>query len=303
MALEFVHHGLATVPLIVVVNEQNLHNGDDTRQLPLVTRYAYDRATQAMKPADQEVFRSVYRGRQSALHHMAYLRMAKVLLALHALERIGFELSRKRIFDYGFGAGTFLRHCPPDAQLYGVEIDPQNVAAVRTMLRRRGHLDVHLEAISSSHWSEHPLLAARYDLIVCSHVLEHLQEPAAFLSVMRRCLNSNGVLLGLVPINELADDPHHVQKVDRALVERWAGEAQLRMAAYFEADELFYRLQPLIAHASGFRLKLAQTVSLGLGIPATLLGPTRWWPLSAATGRLFGFKPTQAAFVLRAPAD
>ena len=51
---------------------------------------------------DQTVFETVYRGRQSALHHLAYMRMGKVLLALRSLAGAGIDLSDKTIFDYGF---------------------------------------------------------------------------------------------------------------------------------------------------------------------------------------------------------
>ncbi|SVB28446.1 uncharacterized protein METZ01_LOCUS181300, partial [marine metagenome] len=50
----------------------------------------------------QAIFEQVYRGRQSALHHLAYMRTSKVLLAIDALERAGVELSKSRVLDYGF---------------------------------------------------------------------------------------------------------------------------------------------------------------------------------------------------------
>src|SRR5438105_4257037 len=78
----------------------------------------------------QEDFLTCYRGRQTILHHIAYMRMSKVLLALHLCEGAGLSLENKSIFDYGFGAGTFFRYCPPSSRLFGVEMDPENVAGV-----------------------------------------------------------------------------------------------------------------------------------------------------------------------------
>src|SRR5262245_26799036 len=116
-----------------------------------------------------DVFSHVYRGRQSDLHHMAYLRMSKVLLALHVLELMRFDLASRSIFDYGFGAGTFFRYCPTSARLYGVETDHENVSATRGMLERRGHQNPTLATIEVDRWSVHPLLDRRYDLVLCSH--------------------------------------------------------------------------------------------------------------------------------------
>ena len=81
--------------------------------------------------ASQKVFETVYRSCQSFLHHMAYMRMAKVLLTQQVLQKAGVSLNEKSVFDYGFGAGTFFRYCPRSTRLFGVEIDPVNVAEVK----------------------------------------------------------------------------------------------------------------------------------------------------------------------------
>ena len=163
----------------------------------------------------QDDFKECYRGRQSALHHAAYMRMAKVLLALHLCEQAGITLDGKDIFDYGFGAGTFFRYCPRGSRLFGVEMDVENVESVRAMLRERGFPEPDLRTIEIEHWQAHPLLERRYDVILCSHVLEHLPDPAMFLKSLRECLNGDGFFLGLVPINERLMDPHHVQPLNR----------------------------------------------------------------------------------------
>ena len=114
-----------------------------------------------------------YRGRQSWLHHAAYLRMGKVLLTLTLCRRAGVSLADKDILDYGFGAGTFFRYCPPDSRLFGVEIDLLNVEAVRAMLLERGGDGADLRVIEIESWDTHALLDRQYDVILCSHVLEH----------------------------------------------------------------------------------------------------------------------------------
>jgi hypothetical protein len=118
----------------------------------------------AMAADSQELFETCYRSRQGWLHHSSYMRMAKVMLALRALRRAGVGLEGQRVFDYGFGAGTFFRYCPRDAALFGVEQDPVVVEEVAGMLRGRGYGAVDLRAISIPEWREHPLLAERYDV-------------------------------------------------------------------------------------------------------------------------------------------
>ena len=247
--------------------------------------------------ASQEIFKSVYRNRQTFLHHMAYMRMAKVLLALEVLEKTGVGLDRKAIFDYGFGAGTFFLHCPTNARIAGVEIDPVNVTDVQQRMQQRGFADVRLQTIVIEQWEQHPLLREQYDIFLCSHVLEHLPDPVTFLRRIRNCIKSDGVFVGLVPLNERCANPHHVQACDRIKIQSWLGQAGLKTRCYLESDPWLFWLQPFFATETGLRHKLAQAISLMLGIPATLVGHHIWETSSRAYARLTISKPTQAAFV------
>jgi len=248
--------------------------------------------------ADQSSFKECYRGRQSWLHHAAYLRMGKVQLALTLCQKARLSLSGKDILDYGFGAGTFYRYCPRDSRLFGVEMDAENIAAVRGMLEERGYPSVDLQRIEIERWAEHPLLARKYDVILCSHVLEHLPDPAMFLKRIGECLEPAGIFIGLVPLNERIMDPHHVQRLNEAKIRDLAETAGLRVTHYLEADPWLYWFQPLFTRDRGWVHQLAQAVSLGLGLPATLLGHRLWFALGRVYAALSMSKPTQAAFVL-----
>ena len=247
--------------------------------------------------ADQGTFKECYRGRQGWLHHAAYMRMAKVLLALTLCRRAGISLEDKDILDYGFGAGTFFRHCPSSSRLFGVEIDPQNVGAVRAMLDERGRGNADLRTIEIEHWESHALLGRQYDVILCSHVLEHLPDPVGFMKKMRDCLTPSGVFVGLVPLNERIMDPHHVQRLDRAKIHAFNEAAGLRVQTYLEADPWLYWFQPLFTRESGMVHKLAQVVSIALGLPATLLGADAWFAFSKIYAAVSRSRPTQAAFL------
>jgi 2-polyprenyl-3-methyl-5-hydroxy-6-metoxy-1,4-benzoquinol methylase len=248
--------------------------------------------------SSQEFFETCYRGRQSALHHAAYMRMSKVLLTLDVCRRAGISLENCRVMDYGFGAGTFFRYCAPSCLVAGVEIDPVNVRDVREMLRERGYPRVELETIEIERWSEHPLLRREYDLFLCSHVLEHLATPADFLRTVKASLGPNGKFVGLVPINERRPDLHHLQTACRERVHEWAGEAGMHVAYYVENDHFLFWPQPWLIHETGLAYKAGRAVSLALGLPATLLGPRPWFAMSQAFSVVTHSKPTQAAFVL-----
>lgn len=251
----------------------------------------------------QSSFLSCYRGKQGALNHLAYMRMSKVLLLRALLADEGIDLARKEIFDYGFGAGTFFRYCPPDSSLFGVELDPVCVEEVAAMLRERGAGRVQLDTLEIETWDRHTLLRREYDLVVCSHVLEHLEDPVGFLQRMRRCVRSDGRFLALVPVNERRPDPHHVQAMTREVVEGWLDGTGFALARWIESDHWLYWIQPLFTHADGWRHRLAQGISLGLGALGTVAGPRLWFAAGGAFGAVSGSRPTQAAMVLKPVPD
>ena len=247
----------------------------------------------------QDTFLSCYRGNQSPIRHAAYMRMAKVLLLQELISHIGVGLERKSIFDYGFGSGTFFRACPASSHLFGVELDEVTVREVTSMLRNRRFDNVNLDTIRIENWSGHPFLQRTYDLIICSHVLEHLPHPAPFLARLSTCIKPDGYVLALVPINERKRDPHHVREVNQSMVSDWLTGAGLELAAWIETDSWLYWIQPLFTHNSGFFHMLAQGISLGLGTTAMAIGHSRWFGLSRAFERLSNSRPTQAAFAIR----
>ena len=252
-----------------------------------------------MSEVSQDAFKTCYRHRRGTLFHAAYMRMGKVLLLLRVLRRSGTATSGRSVFDYGFGAGTFYLYCPKSSALYGVEQDPVVVAEVSEMLRARGFATVDLQPVEIGNWEEHPLLGRSYDLLLCSHVLEHLPDPAGFLRRMRSCIAPGGGFFGLVPINERAANPHHVQAVTASLVRTWADESGYELVYYEENDPFLYWVQPLFAVDAGWKHKLAQAVSLGVGLCATACGERLWFALGKVFAAVTCSKPTQAAFVLQ----
>jgi len=249
--------------------------------------------------SSQTRFETVYRGRQSWLHHAAYMRVCKVLLARRVLRLTGVRLEDKSIFDYGFGAGTFFRYCPHSAHLLGVEQDPVVVEEAAEMLRTRGFSKIDLQTIGLENWREHTLWQHSYDVFLCSHVLEHLENPVEFLQLVRPTLGRTGVFVGLVPINERAINPHHLQLVNEKVLKGWVAAAGYDLVRYEENDPFLYWAQPLFTATHGWKHRLAQLISLDVGLSATVLGERIWFLLGRIVGRLTFSKPTQAVFLLR----
>lgn len=246
----------------------------------------------------QETFRACYRKRHSWWHHAAYMRSAKVMLLRRLLAAENARLEGARILDYGFGAGSFFLTCPDSASLLGLELDPVAVAEVGAALRRRGFEHVDLRPLDVAHWRESELLRLRYDVVICSHVLEHLANPVELLEVLGKCLAPGGVLLVLLPMNERRRDPHHAHEVTPELALEWCRQAGLTVARRFNSDYACDPAQPVFARGGRLGRLGAQAVSLGFGLAAKLVGEDRWMPFWDWVGPKLGFRPTQLALAL-----
>lgn len=229
------------------------------------------------------------------------MRLGKTAAARWLLKRNDIALEDKSIFDFGFGAGTFFLYCDPDCRLSGVELDPVNVADVKRMLRQRGYREVDLAAVRLTHWKEHRLLDGEYDLVLLSHVLEHLDDPVAVLRRLAECLTGRGAILGLLPLNEIRRDENHKWICDRALVDKWAAAAGCEVADYFELDHYWYWALPVIQAKSRIGRVAAQGMSFCVGVTASFFSPETWFTLGSWFGALTRSKPTQAVFLLRPP--
>ena len=252
-----------------------------------------------MTTSRQETYYHVYRNRQSWLHHMAYMRLAKVLGILHALDRQGVSLDGKYVLDYGFGAGTFFRHCPATAFLHGLELDAVHVEQVVKTLRAKKYEHVDLRAVDETQWAENELLRRQYDVVVASHVLEHIKAPADLLARLMACVRPGGCLVAALPIHERVAHQNHECVVDDPLVREWAALAGAEIADYFEFDTPTQWALPVFEKKSPAGRIAAQSLSLFLGFCATAAGRRLWLRLDGLAGRIRHSEPGQAVYVLR----
>lgn len=93
------------------------------------------------------------------------------------------------ILDYGCGSGVLNRLLNDDYYISGYDNSPQNITVARELGGR------YYDNISTT-------LSSHFDMIVMSHILEHLENPTVKIHFLRRLLKTGGYLFIVIP-NEL----------------------------------------------------------------------------------------------------
>jgi SAM-dependent methyltransferase len=114
------------------------------------------------------------------------------------IEFLTIEIERRnpqRVLDFGCGTGTNLT-APlaeryPHIQFIGVDSDEASIAHAR---RTCG-----LQNIEFRHFPREFAFDEDFDIVVASEVLEHVEEPDTFLTMLRGCLTPGGAILLTVP--------------------------------------------------------------------------------------------------------
>lgn len=246
---------------------------------------------------NQAPFRSCYRSRQRSWYHLSYLRLAKVRFVERLVAEGFLTLEGANVLDFSCGAGTFLRNCPPSARLHGTEIDHVNVDDVSNALISRG-VTADLRVCESSADLPNIWPNKTFDVILLSHVLEHVDGPTAMLADLSAMLSPSGKIICLVPINERNQDPKHITAFDRASLTATASAAGLKSIALTEDDPWLYWIIGHFYGESRLRRFFVQLTTLTFGTLTCVPG----WKFWSRAGKVWAFltasKPTQLAAVL-----
>ncbi|MCO4772029.1 MAG: class I SAM-dependent methyltransferase [Deltaproteobacteria bacterium] len=165
---------------------------------------------------------------QQAVGPLTHNRYRLVLAELDGLESPG------RVLDAGCGSGTLLSLLGarwPDAELHGIELSESAVAAASPALQER-IVQGDLMNVARGHE------AGSFDLIVCSEVLEHLEEPGEALDVLVGLLRIGGTAVLTVPggmrhWTRQDDLAGHIQRFEYPAFELLARDAGLEVVSYY----------------------------------------------------------------------
>lgn len=138
------------------------------------------------------------KGSSAMLHRLNPVRLAYIREQVDAhwsLPHGDFRpLAGRRVLDVGCGAGLL---CEPLARLGGIvtglDATPENIAVARDHAERSGL------AVDYVAGGIETLDAAPFDLVTCMEVVEHVEDPAAFIAHLARMVAKGGLLILSTP--------------------------------------------------------------------------------------------------------
>ena len=150
-------------------------------------------------------------------------------------------LTIRSLLDVGAGTGSnlrALRQLHPQAHASAITCSAREAAQLEQLADQTIVADLN-QLISSGAWQEIGLGGDRFDLILLSHVLEHLQEPAQVLASISSLLSADGLLLIALPNichwrTRLQIAQGSFQYQDSGILDR----SHLRFFTYWSAREL-----------------------------------------------------------------
>jgi 2-polyprenyl-3-methyl-5-hydroxy-6-metoxy-1,4-benzoquinol methylase len=222
-------------------------------------------------------------------------RMQEVLTALQI------PTDGARVLDVGFGWGHMLLTFPTSCHLSGADISPSAIATASRNAQFTPYAGTSFHAVRENVLSDLP--PGPFDVIVCSHVLEHVPDDQALLQHLHARLAPGGVVVVFVPIEPPDYSLIHLrayslQSISERVIQ--SGFELLHSEGSMYVEGHIWRLLtiptrrewPLVGLAtSGVRLGLFSLVPYRL--------------LHAADRMLFrlGFSACQALVVGRTPTD
>ena len=139
----------------------------------------------------------------------------------------------KKILDVGCGTGELLEYLHsnfPEKELYGTDISKKALEILKKKGITKGTFLADLEKVTK--------LNGKYDVIVCSEVIEHLKNWENAIYAFKGCVNKNGIVIITTQSGKIY--PHH---------------AQLGHIQHFEPEDITKELKK-----AGFHILIKKTI-------------------------------------------
>ena len=111
-----------------------------------------------------------------------------------------------------------------------------------------------------------------FNLVIASHVIEHVEDHSLFVDEINRVLSTDGYCLLLIPINEKYDDPNHLRKYTTNSLISFLRKHNFSIIDYFENEYFFHLVESFYNKKLNTKWKIIDPIIvLIVNIPLALL--------------------------------
>lgn len=201
------------------------------------------------------------------------------------------------VLDVGFGDAMILQSLDRSNRIGGAELIPEYVRRAKERAGQLGFAGADFREYAGR--GPLPFGDGVADLVICSHVLEHVPDDRFLLSEIRRMVRKEGRALLLIPINEEGiEDPNHVRKYETGSFLDLLRDHGLEPEATVEGDRTWYVVGPYFENGWHDRWgPIGFLGSAAINVPLALMP----FPILAAAERFFPrhWRPRQLVVVAR----
>jgi SAM-dependent methyltransferase len=227
------------------------------------------------------------------------LRVLRQALRFHH----AFKPLHQKVFEFGFGHGHVLFSFSPPAALYGVELSALAVSAAAERARRAGYSEYAFKRVRAEDSVVVEFPTNEFDIVICSHTLEHVVDDEKLLSELYRITRPEGRLFLLTPLDvhstseilarprrrrpDFPEKSFHVWWYNLETLEDLVKRAGFNIVAAEALDAV-----------GEWRLRWPRPVQIVTSLLLLVIPYGAWRRLDRLAVRL-GYRPTQALVVAR----
>jgi SAM-dependent methyltransferase len=181
------------------------------------------------------------------------LNKARYLLAARFIKDEYLRQGRAlKVLDIGCNEGMMILYAAKagaETEFYGIDILPEK----KKKALERGYKEVLLEDIRQCDF--HKFEAGSFDVVICSHILEHIEDPGDVLDKVRKVTKKDGILIAGVPIGLLPGIlwRRHITPLYNPRKQRGAALERFGHVSFFTLPELRRLLKKHGFHAEAAR--------------------------------------------------
>jgi ubiquinone/menaquinone biosynthesis C-methylase UbiE len=214
---------------------------------------------------------------------------------LHLLKHVGRPLHEQRVLEIGFGSGSVLFCFDRSCEIYGLELSHSAVSQAEQKAGKLGYKDFRFGIVESDLL---PYPDEYFDVIIASHVIEHVRDDNQLLQEIRRTLRKDGNAVILIPINENYEDLNHMHRYTSEIFMALVTKNLFLPIHVMENELLFHFVEKFYFEEYSKRWRIRGPIIAALFNFPTAILP--FWMYQSIDKMMiaFGWKPRQLACIL-----